>query len=351
MYKKKLKILIIRFSSTGDVLLTLPLIGSIRKEHPHAHITYMTNELNSQFFIEHEMIDEVIVMSKRKNGEYGTGLWGLINKVEEGSYNYIIDLQGSLKSRLISKLGGAAGGANISRVEKESFARRWHVLTGSKYFYSDDKTVLDRYFRAANGIITPYPDKPEPFWTVEDYINLRKMLPVADSRHIIGLAPGGRWKNKLWPVNYFRTVAEYFLEKDFHVALVGGPEDTDICKVVSAGREHEITDLSGRINLRQSLALVARCVVLVTNDSATLHMAWAVNTPRVAIFGPTVREFGFVIDDSNTIVLERDEKCRPCHVHGGNKCRMNDKRCLSGIEPDIVIKAAKELLAKNGIKI
>jgi heptosyltransferase-2 len=140
----------------------------------------------------------------------------------------------------------------------------------------------------------------------------------------VALAPGSIWGTKRWP-----GYAELAAALDAPVVVVGGREDAPLAELVIAAAPGRAHSAAGTLGLRTAAALIARAGVLVTNDSAPLHLATAVGTPVVAIFGPTVPAFGFGPRGPRDIVVEHpDLSCRPCSAHGPQVCPLGHHRCM-----------------------
>jgi heptosyltransferase-2 len=159
----------------------------------------------------------------------------------------------------------------------------------------------------------------------------------------IALAPGSIWGTKRWP-----GYADLAAALEAPVVVVGGREDAELAETVAAaagGRGH---NAAGVLGLRCSAALIARAAVLVTNDSAPLHLATAVGTPVVAVFGPTVPAFGFGPRGPRDVVVEHPSlACRPCSAHGPQVCPLGHHRCMKELSVEAV---AAALAAVSGVE-
>lgn len=157
----------------------------------------------------------------------------------------------------------------------------------------------------------------------------------------VALAPGSIWGTKRWP-----RYAELAREIDLPVVVVGGPDDRALADAIVAQNPGRSVSAVGELSLRQSAALIERARALVTNDSAPLHLATAVGTPIVAIFGPTVPAFGFGPRGPHDVIIEHPAMpCRPCSAHGPAECPLGHHRCMTEIPADRVTAAVAALLA------
>ena len=154
----------------------------------------------------------------------------------------------------------------------------------------------------------------------------------------VALAPGSIWGTKRWP--YY---AELAAALDEPVVIVGGPEDRPLADTLAGGKD-SVHVAAGALSLRASAALLARARVLVTNDSAPLHLATAVGTRVVAVFGPTVPAFGFGPRGARDRIVEHAGlDCRPCSSHGPQVCPLGHHRCMREISVAWVLDAVKEV--------
>ena len=196
---------------------------------------------------------------------------------------------------------------------------------------------------ALGGGSAPHHARPSLHLTVADRAATEQFLQAHGVQEpFVALAPGSIWGSKRWP--YYRELAQRLAQ---HVAIVtvGGPEDAALGEQVVQGVEGggaawRAANACGRLSLRQSAELIRRAAVLVTNDSAPLHLAQAVDTPTVAIFGSTVPAFGFGPRGPRDVVVELvGLSCRPCSAHGPPVCPLGHHRCMRDIDVERVLAA------------
>jgi heptosyltransferase-2 len=183
-----------------------------------------------------------------------------------------------------------------------------------------------------------YPGAPERAAVDAVLANARRGAPL------IALAPGSVWATKRWP--YFADFARAFRD-DAQLVIVGAADDRPLAAEIAEAAPGAI-DAAGRLSLLGSAELIRRAALLVTNDSAPQHLASAMNTPTVAVFGPTVPEFGFGPLASRSAVAGNDSlACRPCDRHGPRRCPLGHWRCMREITPDAVASLARHLLSSG----
>jgi len=206
---------------------------------------------------------------------------------------------------------------------------------------------IDRLLALADEAPAAYPPQLRP--TPEDERVVAALLAAAGiggEAPFATLAPGSIWGSKRWA--YYGELARQLVAR-VAVVVVGGPEDValgdEVVDRAAEGGEgrRRVVNACGRLTLRQSAALIARAAVLVTNDSAPLHLATAMGTPIVAVFGPTRPEFGFGPIRPGDVALGIEGlDCRPCSRHGPPRCPLGHHRCMRDLGPEVVAAAIEE---------
>lgn len=318
-----LGVLIVRFSSLGDVVLATPLPEAVRRRHPDARITFVTRRRYADLLHTHPAVDRVVAWDP------GESMASLARRVRAESFDIGLDLQRSLRSRrLRAALPGRWATADSARGER--FRLIW--------FGRAPRQPLDvtrRYFAAARWLgIEPGDQRPRIYLTAADRDRAAQLAPAES----IALAPGAAWASKRWPAARWRDLARRLLADGNQVVALGAAE------------EQALLDVPGVIPafglpLRVTAAILERARALVAHDSGLLHLGIAVGTPAVALFGPTVRALGFVAESASVRVIERDLACRPCSPFGSVSCPLGHHRCLRGIPVEPVAAALQEVAA------
>ena len=326
-----MKILVIRFSSLGDVILTLPAVSALRKRFPDARITYLTKKPYSEILTNHPEIDTVIIEDEAHDKGAGK-VFGLRKKLDE-EFDLVIDLSSTLKSYILAAL---LKKKQVLRYKKDAFSRRLFLKTGIRM--GNFLHVADRYLAtlellgvtAGDNIPVIVPSE-EAEKAAGDFIDGHD-FPAGSP--LVGMSPLAIWPTKRWPAdNYVELARKLIREKNARIILFGSPEEyyelESICSSIGA----EAVNASGNDSVLTSASLLKRCRVLITNDSGPMHLASSVGVPVVAFFGPTVKEFGFFPRGPQDVVLEKEMPCRPCSLHGSSSCPENSLACLTGITP------------------
>ena len=328
--------MIVRFSSMGDVILTTPLVRSLRRAHPDAWITYVTKRMYVPLLAHNPRVNEVIGFAPEGR------LADLARTLRGRSFTHRFDLHGSLRSRALRRLvGGRWRG-----YPKRRLARTILIRTKRDVF-RDRRHVAERYFDAARDLgVTPDGGPADLFLPRSTQDGARRFLisqNLGTSRSLVAVAPGAAHFTKRWPVRHWQRLTTQLTLSGYDVVVLGGPSEQGIGEEIAAAGAEQAASAAGRFDLLGTAALIkeARCVVV--GDTGVMHLTTAVGVPVVTLFGPTVRAFGFTPYQARATLLEEDLPCRPCTAMGGPRCPLGHHLCLEGLIPDRVFQAVKQL--------
>jgi heptosyltransferase-2 len=298
-------ILIVRFSAIGDLLLITPLLRALRRRHPDARITLVTRASLAPLFAHNPRLTEVIGWTP------GESLRALGRRLRGAGFTHRLDLHGSLRSRTLRwHIGG-----RWTSYPKQRTARALLIRT-KRNLYRDRRPVAERYFDAALDLDVR-PDEgslelflPRPALEAADAF--LRTAAIGSSRQLIALAPGAAHFTKRWPAHHWIALTRRLVEQGNDVVVLGGPADREIAAQVAAAGGAGAVSAAGAFDLLGSGALLKRARALVSGDTGVMHLATAIGTPVVALFGPTVEAFGFFPYHAKAAVLQIDLPCRPC---------------------------------------
>jgi lipopolysaccharide heptosyltransferase II len=329
------RILLVRFGSIGDVLLTTPLLRALREQHRDAFIAYLTKSVHVPLVADNPRLDEVIALAP------GDSIRSVAERIRSAGFDHRLDLHGSIRTRALRALvpGGWTG------YPKHRVART--VLIRSKRdVYRDRRPVAERYFDAARGLGVEPDGRPPEFFLADTAVAAADSwllsAGLSSDRPLVALAPGAAHATKRWPADRWQALARLLGERGFGVALVGGPGDREAADAIAAASAGAAS-AAGRTTLQETGAIIRRAAALVSGDTGVMHMATGVGTAVVALFGPTVRQFGFVPYSERSRIVELPLGCRPCHAMGGPVCPLGHHLCLRGIAPEPVLDAVMEI--------
>ena len=325
-----MRILVIRFSSLGDVLLTTSVIRPLHENG--ITIDFLTFTPFDQLLEKDSRIKNIIKVNKKDLKNISAIID--FSKSLKG-YDLILDLHSNLRSLLI----GHFSGIPVVRYRKNSIKRRLYTKPFFRRFIKDSFNVVDAYSEALGKIgIKPEEIRPEVVLKKEEIENVKKYLPY----NFIVIGAGARYKNKSYP--YFQEVSSLFLKNGINVVLVGTNSDK---KFDTKPFPEGVIDLRGKLSLRESLSVISTARTTISNDSAVAHMSRAVKTPLLMIYGATHPYFGFYpFDDEGDYIL-KGLPCQPCDLHGKKECRFKNAECLN-IDPELVYSKALNIM-KNSL--
>lgn len=329
-----LRVLCVRFSSIGDVLLTTPLLRALRRRHPDAELFFVTKRAMAPLVAANPHLDDVIALAP------GQSLGDLARRLRALSPTHALDLHGSLRSSALRLL---VPGARWSGYSKRKIARRTLIATKIDV-YGTHVPVAERYFEAARRIDVK-PDGGPPEFAIAPEVTVRVDRWLREhgltEKPFAALAPGAAHATKRWPLAHWQRLVRQLDERGYGLVALGGPGDREIAGELGPS----VVNAAGGFGLQETGAALARARVLVSGDTGVMHMATGVGTRVVALFGPTVEAFGFFPYKARAVVLERDMSCRPCSTMGTARCPLGHHRCLEDVLPDHVTLAVEQLVA------
>lgn len=311
-------ILIIRLSSLGDIILTTPLVRSIKNLYPQINIDFIIRKEYHDTIKYNPYIRNIITLSR----DYKSKL--VREKIKDNNYDLIIDLQNNLRSRIISWQSSNS----IVRYKKPYLKRLLLV----KFKINRFKETIPIPVRYANTIPNFYLDDKG----LELFLPQNKKAQLGEEK-FIGLCPGSRHKTKMWPEEYFVELGNALNNENFKVVLFGGKDDMENCAKISEQIKNSL-DFSNDNKLLELAVNMQKCKIIICNDSGLMHAALGLKIPTIAIFGSTVQEFGFLPYKGKKLVLENNSlTCRPCSHIGLDECPKEHLKCLRNIEPELVL--------------
>jgi len=328
-----LRILCVRFSSIGDVLLTTPLVRALHRRHPDAELYFVTKRAMAPLVVENPHLTRVVELEPNER------ITDLARRLRALRPTHGLDLHGSLRSATLRLLVPC----QWSGYSKRKFARTL-LISAKINVYGKHVPVPERYFEAARALdVHPDGGSPEFFLAPAARERIARWLAerALDRQPFAALAPGAAHATKRWPIRHWCALAEQLRNMGCGLVAVGGDGDRELASQLGAG----VHNAAGEFTLLETGACLARSAVLVSGDTGVMHMATGVGTRVLALFGPTVEPFGFFPYAGRAVVFERDLGCRPCSAMGTEHCPLGHHRCLEEVFPDQVAAAVQPLVA------
>jgi heptosyltransferase-2 len=334
------RILVRQVNWLGDAVLTLPALEALDRRFPQAEISVLAKPWVSGLFAGHPAVDRVLEFRAGDVHRGVMGRWRLAKRLRDEGFDLAVLFPNSLDAAVVPWLAGIP-----RRVGYPTDGRRW-LLThpARRPTAAPGNHQVERYFeivRALGGDGTPSLRLRVP---AEARQNARRLLEghaVGPTDLVVALNPGSVYGGaKRWSPERFAAVADGLAERrGARILLIGSPQERPILDEVGARMRHPAINLGGRTDLGTLVGLLARIHLLLTNDTGAMHVAAAVDTPVLAIFGPTDAQATGPLGAHSRIVRE-PVPCSPCLLR---ECPI-DHRCMTRVTEDRVLQAALELL-------
>jgi len=339
------RILIIQTAFLGDVILCTPLIKASKKLFPNSFISFLLIPETKKILENNPHLNEIIVYDKRGEDRGAKNFLKMVVKIKKRNFDLALIPHRYLRSALLAYLAKIPQRIGFDK-SIGSF------LFTQKVTYQNNSHEVERNLSLLNDFTGDLSDKtPELFPSSEDFSYAQELLRdsgVKDNDKTVGIAPGSIWATKRWLPERFAEVSDRLIkEASAKVIFLGSKEDEKLCLEIANLMQEKPIILAGKTSILQSAAIISKCRVILSGDSAPVHIASAVKTPMVAIFGSTIPEFGFAPYGEDHLIIEKKMDCRPCGIHGKNKCPKKHFKCMTEITTQEVLEA---LLAKLSIQ-
>ena len=347
-----MNILIVKTSAIGDVTHTLPALNALRRAHPAARIDWVVEEAAADLVRGHAAVDHVYVARRKswvadlKRLRLGAlrEFAGFVRELRRTRYDLLVDFQGLLKSSLWVLLARAK--------RKAGFGRGMDHAEGSYLFLNErvppvdmDVHALERELMLLEQIGVP---RGEILFDVpiddDDRATAEALVapddPADADRPLVVISPMAHWPTKLWDLDRFAAVADRLVEAGCRVALSGAPADRAALDEVEQAMATTPVRLDGRTTLKTLAAVLEACATLLTTDSGPMHIAAAIGTPVVALFGPTAPWRTGPWGDEHT-VLRVELDCSPCLKKSCQTRDYEPMACMRRLTVDMVVDAVR----------
>ncbi|MGE0351663.1 MAG: glycosyltransferase family 9 protein [Gemmatimonadales bacterium] len=319
------------------MLLTTPLLRALRQAYPDGQITFLTKAAFAPLLAENPRLNQVLTLAP------GEALGTLAARLRAGRFTHLLDLHGSLRTRMLRLLvPGRWRGYRKHRAAREILIRF------KRNVYPRSIPVPERYFDAARGLGVRPDGGPPEFHLApaarRDAAAWLEARGLGRDRPLAALAPGAAHATKQWPAAGWQVLVDRLESEGWDSVVVGGPGDREMAAAVARDRPRTAI-AAGEFGLQGTGALLERARVLVSGDTGVMHMGTGVGTPVVALFGPTVREFGFFPYSPQARVIQQSLPCRPCTAWGTERCPLGHHHCMTRILPEDVLAAVRESMA------
>jgi lipopolysaccharide heptosyltransferase II len=335
------KILVIRLSSIGDILLTTPLLRVLRRKFPDALIDFIIKAQYADLLRTNPHLNELITLDTETGQE---GLQEIRKRIRATGYDLVIDIHKNFRSFYLRRCLRHA----VVVTHNKQLVKRFLLVKTGLNLYREIVPMHQRYIRAVQrwGIVDDGMGL-EFFLDPQAGRQIDMRLAERDgSKFLVGMAPGAGFETKRWPALYYQeTAARLQNECGADILLLGNKADREITAPMAAALGSGVYDWAGTLSLQQSAVALASCDLMITNDTGLMHLACALQVPVIALFGPTTRELGFFPVGRMAEVIEEELlSCRPCTHMGNHRCPKGHFRCMRDILPERVLVRARQIL-------
>ncbi|MDO4511137.1 MAG: glycosyltransferase family 9 protein [Bacteroidales bacterium] len=333
-------VLVTRFSALGDVVISIPVLYSVCRAFPHVHFVMLTRPWPAEAMIQRPSNLTVEGVNLK---DYG-GLWGMRRLAKELRQRYGITHMADLHSVMRTWAMGffmRLHGVKVSRIDKGRGEKR--ALVKGK-IHEQLTTSHDRYERVFRALGFEWEESFGGF----DPIAESEMVPAkAESERWVAIAPFSQHRGKEYPLPLIEKVVEALTQIEGVTVMLfgGGEKEKKALRPLVQKYEHTVSIAEIKHTFTDEIALMQRCDVMLSMDSANMHLASVANLPVVSVWGATHPYCGFMgWKQSEANAVQLDMPCRPCSVFGQKPCRFGDYRCLSGIDPITIVNQIKKVI-------
>lgn len=310
-----MKILIVRFSSIGDIVLTTPVIKALKQMDPSGQIHFLTKRIFASILENNADLDRLHVIDKH--------IVEVMNELRSENFDLIVDLHNNLRTKALkSKL------RRPSRTFRKLNIAKW-LLVNFKINRLPNVHIVDRYLDTVRDLIHTQPNKGVFIISDENKVDPMELLGVAEKSYI-AVAIGAKFATKQIPINKMKEILD---DIGLPIVLLGGPEDVSKANEIMNRVSGQVLNMCGNLNLQQSASIVAQSKALLTSDTGLMHIAACFDVPIVSVWGNTIPELGMFPyrpdqSESYTIHEVKGIGCRPCSKIGYSSCPKKHFDCM-----------------------
>ena len=323
------RILVIRFSSIGDVILTTPVVRVLRQKFPKADIRYVTKPQFAQLVEPNPYLNGVFTLDR--------SISKLASELKTFNADLVVDLHHNLRTRILkTRVGGKWLTFNKLNVEK------W-LKVNLNVDKLPETHIVNRYLETLKPISVEADGKGLDFFFPPDFIEPN--LPTGFGERYVAIMIGAKFKTKQLPAHKLVEVVNGI---ELPVVLIGGKEDLELSKEVATNAHGTIHNACGEYSISQSAWVLKQAAVVLTHDTGMMHIAAAFNKKIISVWGNTISQFGMYPylpqNDAAYISEVKDLNCRPCSKIGYDKCPKGHFKCMENQDVKAIVSKTQEYL-------
>jgi ADP-heptose:LPS heptosyltransferase len=331
------KILVIRFSSIGDIVLISPVLRCIRQQRPDAQIHLLTKQEFSPVVAANPNIDRIHYL--------GEDLNIIVRQLKAEKFDYVADLHNNLRTARVKTALGVKETHTFPKLNIE----KW-LYVNLKINLLPDKSIVARYFEAVKPLGIYDDGQGLDFFISKEFLTTNEDIPTAHWTGYVACVIGGSYNTKKLPVENWQAFCD---EVPYPVMLLGGADDREAGRLIAAQDPVKIYNSCGKFNLAESAHLVQRARVVVSNDTGLMHIAAAFGRPVISLWGNTAPDFGMFpyyggnnlkerISPKSKIIEFRKLYCHPCSKLGYDRCPKGHFKCMKNLDTHIIVENVKK---------
>lgn len=343
-------ILVIHLMHLGDLMLGTPVLAALRQQYPAARITLLADKKLADVVAANEHLDECLLIDKK--GADG-GILGILRyamRLRKNHYDLVINLHRNERS---SALAAFSGGRRIVGYAKPGFALAFDHVSPSQNQVMHEVHSHYAALRAA-GVLNADGTAGLEMWipsAAKEEAERLWQAHFAPTDKVIAINIGASWATKRWIDAYFAVVADTYLRRGYHIAVMGGPMDREMveeCRARMEEREHpHLHIFTGQVSLGVLAGLLSRCILFITTDSGPMHVGVAMHVPVICMFGSSPIP-GFYPYDARSISVRAPVSCHPCRIHECPLAGEEHMMCMKRMPPDLILQYADQILREEG---
>ncbi len=331
-----MKILIIRLSSLGDIILTQPVVKILREKYPESEIYFLTKDVFQPIIKTFPEVDEIISWEwvKENRGAF-----------KKQFFDLVVDLHKKLSTQIIRFYSDYK---KFISYDKQHFLR-WLIV--KKMTKKSINSTLDLYCSALKkiGINDKYlfPKISISQKNKTKAINLLSNYNLNFSKYKIAVFPGATHSTKMYPIDYLAKFISLVPKSwNCQFVIMGSYKEKELGLKLKRIFGGEIVEICGATDLELLPAVISQMDAIISNDSGSMHLAAALELPQIAIFGATHTDLGFRPLNKKAIILQSGIKCQPCSLHGGKYCKKGSFECMMSLKPTFLLEKFKYMFEK-----
>jgi heptosyltransferase-2 len=337
------KILVIQTAFIGDAILTMPMIEKLKEKFPSNEIDVLCIPSTREIFAASPFVSEVLVIDKKNAHKSILKLYKFAEEISKRNYTKIYSPHRSFRTSFIVMQSGVRDTYGFSN------SSLFHVYKNVVEY----KMNIHEVQRNLNLIGYEYSSEN---WKIipkvkVDESSSKKVAQFISEKNIkdklIAIAPGSIWKTKKYPEENFKEIIREFVAQSYKVLIIGGESDKELCERLSIGCKGKVFSTAGYFSIIESIELLKRVKLLLTNDSSPTHLGMCADIPVLTIYCSTIPEFGFYpYNNKSSYISFNDLSCKPCGIHGYEKCPISTFDCGYKLDPKIIISKMEELISE-----